>query len=154
MAINGGVSQEGREPSRRPIAYLILGYENNRKAIIDFYRNAKHFVNWVTDENHPKVESQIDWLETEIDTARKRGVKCKIITNITGDNVIRCKRLMTRTDEIRHLDRISVNFGVTDTQVVAMTIPSSLPATECHNVQFMQSDSESVVKYKEQLQVR
>jgi hypothetical protein len=151
MTADGGVSEEGREPSRIPIAYLILGYENNRKAIIDFYRNAKHFVNWVTDENHPKVESQIDWLEKEIDTARRRGIKCKIITDITRDNVIRCKRLMNRTDEIRHLDGISVNFGVSDTEVVAMTIPSSLPTAESRNIQFMQSDSESVREYKQLL---
>jgi hypothetical protein len=52
MARGDGRRQEG-EPFRIPVAYLILGYENNRNAITDFYRNAKSTVNWVTDAEVP-----------------------------------------------------------------------------------------------------
>jgi hypothetical protein len=45
MATNWSMNQENA--SRIPVAYLILGYENNRRAIIDFHRNARAMINWV-----------------------------------------------------------------------------------------------------------
>ena len=41
----------------------MLGYENNRNAVIDGLRNAKSSVSSVYDANMPKVVSKIDWLE-------------------------------------------------------------------------------------------
>jgi hypothetical protein len=144
MAANESTKPE--DLSRIPVAYLILGYENNRNAIISFYRNAKTMVSGVTDEVQEPVSSKIDWLLKEISAARQRGVKFRTITDITRDNLPDCKKIMAKIDELRHVSGIGVNFGVSDTESIAI-VPS--PGTrEEHNIQFIHSDSESVVAYK------
>jgi hypothetical protein len=145
MGTNGSTVRE--EPSRIPVAYLILGYENNRNAIINFYRNAKSMVNMVTDASHPRIAEELDWMPKEVSAARERGVICKTITNITSANLQHCKKIKSRIDELRHLDGIHAIFGVSDTEAVAM-VPSFEPREE-RNIQFIQSDSESVVAYKQ-----
>jgi hypothetical protein len=45
-----------------PVAFLILGYENNRKAVIDFLRTARHTINWITDEIQPAIGNKIEWV--------------------------------------------------------------------------------------------
>ncbi len=144
MATNGSTKHE--DLSRIPVAYLILGYENNRNAIISFYRNARTIVNGVTDAIQEPLSSKIDWLWKEISDARQRGVKFRTITDITRDNLPHCRKMMARIDEVRHVSGIGVNFGVTDTEFVAI-VPSFAARQELQ-IQFILSDSESVVEYK------
>jgi hypothetical protein len=150
MSTNGESSRrhEQDDVSRISVAYLILGYENNRNAVIGFFRNAKSSANWVTDAILPTVGSNIDWLWKEISDARQRGVKCRELTDITKDNLSHCKKNMARLDEFRHLGGMAVNFGVSDTE--ALVIVPSLAPREERSIQFIYSDSESVVEYKRQ----
>jgi hypothetical protein len=150
MSTNGESSRrhEQDDVSRISVAYLILGYENNRNAVIGFFRNAKSSANWVTDAILPTVGSNIDWLWKEISDARRRGVKCRELTDITKDNLSHCKKNMARLDEFRHLGGMAVNFGVSDNE--ALVIVPSLAPREERSIQFIYSDSESVVEYKRQ----
>jgi hypothetical protein len=144
---NGRSSRhEQDDVSRISVAYLIHGYENNRNAIIGFFRNAKSSANWVTDAIQPTVGSNIDWLWKEISDARRRGVKCRQLADITKDNLSHCKKNMARLDEFRHMEGMAVNFGVSDTE--ALVIAPSLAPSEERSIQFIYSDSESVVEYK------
>ena len=145
MVTNGSVENDF-SPSRIPVAYLIIGYGNNRDAIIDFYRSAKETIDWISDAMEPITCSKITWLHDEMLAARKRGVICKNITDITSKNLSYCKELTTRTDELRHLDGIGVVSGVTDLMSVSM-VPSSEKGER--SAQFIQSNSESVVRYKQ-----
>jgi len=126
---------------------LILGYENNRNAIIGFFRNAKSSANWVTDAIQPTVGSNIDWLWKEISDARRRGVKCRQLADITKDNLSHCKKNMARLDEFRHMGGMAVNFGISDTEALVIA-PSLAPREELEKIQFIYSDSESVVEFK------
>ena len=146
MDTNGSTKRGDR--SRIPVAYLILGYENNRQAIIEFFRNAKKTTNWVTDAIEPAVSEGIEWLNKEIFDAGKRGVKIKQITDITNEKLQICKRRMTRIDELRHLGGIGVVFGFSDVEFIAM-VSSFAPREDIKRIQFIQSDSESVVGYKQ-----
>jgi hypothetical protein len=141
-------SPKHENTSRIPVAYLILGYENNRKAIIDFLRNARSTINWVTDAIQPTISSNIDWLEDEIFDARKRGVIWRQISDITRENLIDCKKRMARIDELRHLAGIGVVFGFSDIEFIAM-VPALGPREPITDIQFIQSDSESVIRYKQ-----
>jgi hypothetical protein len=144
---NGRSSRhEEDDVSRISVAYLILSYENNRNAIIGFFRNAKSSANWVTDAIQPTVGSNIDWLWKEISDARRRGVKCRQLADITKDNLSHCKKNMARLDEFRHMGGIAINFGVSDTE--ALVIVPSLAPREERSIRFIYSDSESVVEYK------
>jgi hypothetical protein len=134
--------------SRIPIAYLILGWENNHQAIVDFLRNAKSLVNVVTDAIQESISSKRDWLWKEISDARRRGITFRTITDIMKENFPDCKKNMVRIDELRHLAGIGFVFGVSDVDFVAM-VPSSAPREETSKIQFIHSDSESVVEYKQ-----
>jgi hypothetical protein len=135
--------------SRIPVAYLILGYENNRKAITDFIRNAETGINIVTDAVQPIAGSKIFWMDTEIQDARNRGVRVKQISDITHENLASCKKLMARIDELRHLAGVRVVFAVSDREFIAM-VPTMAPREEM-TTQFIQSDSESVLAYKQHI---
>lgn len=45
---------------------------------------------------------------------RKRGIKQRLITEITAENISYCKGLMKFMDEMRHWDGIKGNFSVSD----------------------------------------
>jgi signal transduction histidine kinase len=44
----------------------------------------------------------------------KKGIKQRLITEITTDNIEYCKELLKFTDEVRHIDGIKGNFSVSD----------------------------------------
>jgi hypothetical protein len=43
-----------------------------------------------------------------------RGIKLRVITEITKDNISYCKELMKLSIELRHLDDVKGNFSVSD----------------------------------------
>jgi hypothetical protein len=146
MSINGSTMHP--DVSRIPVAYLILGWENNRNAIINFIRNARTGISFVTDTLQLPACSNIDWLWDEIHDARQRGVKFRKITDITKDNLSDCKKNMARVYELRHLEGIRAVFGISDTEAIAM-VPLPAPREDFNQIQFIQSDSESVLKIKQ-----
>ena len=49
-------------------------------------------------------------IKTALIDLHRKGIKQRLITEITSDNVAYCKELMKFTNEIRHLDGIKGNF--------------------------------------------
>lgn len=148
MRVSDNAIPKHESTSRIPVAFLILGYENNRKAIIDFLRNARTMINWVTDAIQPTVSSKIEWLEKEIADARERGVVVKQISDITPENLDDCRKRMSRIDKLRHLAGMRVVFGFSDFEFLAM-VPTLGPRKEMREIQFIESNSESVLAYKQ-----
>jgi DNA-binding transcriptional MerR regulator len=71
--------------------------------------------------NHPVTKVFVDM--------KNRGVRIRFISEITSDNLTYCKELM-KIAEIRHLDEVKGNFGVTDSkqyQASATSIESAPP---------------------------
>jgi two-component system sensor histidine kinase VicK len=54
---------------------------------------------------HPVTKSFLD--------LKKRGIKLRLITEITQSNIFYCKELMKMV-ELRHLDQVKGNFGIVD----------------------------------------
>jgi hypothetical protein len=133
--------------SRIPVAFLILGWENNRMTLINFFRNAMSSIGFVTDEITPTIGTKLGWLNREIPEARKRGVRFRQISEITSENLQFIKMRMAGIDELRHLPGLKVVFGVSDIEFIAL-VPSFEPTQEIEKLQFIQSDSESVLRYK------
>jgi two-component system sensor histidine kinase VicK len=52
----------------------------------------------------------------------KRGIRTRLITEITEKNIAYCKELMKIVHELRHLEGIKVNFGVSESDYVATDI--------------------------------
>jgi two-component system, OmpR family, sensor histidine kinase VicK len=44
---------------------------------------------------------------------KERGIRLRFIAEITKDNIVDCKKLM-KTRELRHLDEVKGNFGISD----------------------------------------
>ena len=51
--------------------------------------------------------------------ALKRGIKTRFITQITEENVVYCKQLMTIVGELKHLEGIKGNFSVSESDYIA-----------------------------------
>jgi two-component system sensor histidine kinase VicK len=96
---------------------ILRGGEDTTRAIVLFFRNA----NWVdacADSLAPSVAMGVEPIRECYESLRKRHVKVKWITEITKDNLSYCKALMQYA-ELRHLDGIKGNFGVSDTAYIA-----------------------------------
>ena len=52
----------------------------------------------------------------------KRGIKTRLITEITENNIAYCKELMNIVYELRHLEGIKVNFSVSESDYAAQAI--------------------------------
>jgi hypothetical protein len=140
-----GVQKHG-ETSRIPVAYLILGYENNHNTIVSLLRNSRVTIDTVIDSLQAVANTKMSWIPQEISLAKQKGVKLRTIIDITKDNLPSCKEIVSRIDEVRHLSGIAVNFVVTDTESIVM-VPTFAPREEA-KLQVIHSDSESVVEYK------
>ena len=53
---------------------------------------------------------------------KKRGIKRRLITEITKDNLDACKEIMKITTEVRHLDEVKGNFSISDESIYEATM--------------------------------
>jgi two-component system, OmpR family, sensor histidine kinase VicK len=99
-------------------------------SLIAFLRNAKESIEVCVDPASVfVVVSFPPYLQGCLD-ARRRGVAIKIVTEITMENVDYCKQIM-KFAEVRHIDGIKGNFGVTETEYIASAIlQKEKPATQ------------------------
>ena len=77
-----------------------------------------------------------------LDAGKTRGTRLRFITEITKDNISYCKQIMENV-ELRHLDGVKGNFGVSDTEYIAISttptptaaddIPEPVPAATTTN---------------------
>ena len=77
-----------------------------------------------------------------LDAKKTRGTILRFITEITKDNISYCKQIMENV-ELRHLDGVKGNFGVSDTEYIAISttptrtaaddIPEPVPAATPDN---------------------
>jgi hypothetical protein len=86
------------------------------QAIEQFQANTKTFWGACVDSTLP--EFSITRVKQGYLDAKKRGVRIQYITEITNDNLLYCKEIM-QFAELRHLDRVSGNFAVSDSEYVA-----------------------------------
>jgi signal transduction histidine kinase len=99
-------------------------------SLIAFLRNAKESIEVCVDPASVFViVSFPPYLQGCLD-AKQRGVAIKIVTEITTENVDYCKQMM-KFAEVRHIDGIKGNFGVTETEYIASAIlQKEEPATQ------------------------
>ncbi|HEX6378454.1 MAG TPA: hypothetical protein VFZ60_05175 [Nitrososphaeraceae archaeon] len=53
---------------------------------------------------------------------KKRGIKTRLITEITRDNLDACKEIMKITTAVRHLDEVKGNFSISDESIYEATM--------------------------------
>jgi two-component system, OmpR family, sensor histidine kinase VicK len=108
---------------------ILRGAEDTTRAVVLFFTNA----NWVSacaDSLAPSVAMGVESIKECYDNLKSRKVKVKWITEITKDNLSYCRALMQYV-ELRHLDGIKGNFGVSDTAYIATaTVNKAQPVPE------------------------
>jgi two-component system sensor histidine kinase VicK len=88
--------------------------------VIEFADNSNERIDACVDHTRPSLIIDIKALEMSFADAKRRGIKLRFITEITTENVIHCKQLMTTSiSELRHLDGIKGNFYVSEKEYVS-----------------------------------
>ncbi len=80
-----------------------------------------------------------------LDATRSRVTRFRFITEITKDNIPYCKEAM-ETVELRHLDGVKGNFGVSDTEYIAISTPTTTTTTTTAKANLTESKSKSKSK--------
>ncbi|MGI0020015.1 MAG: hypothetical protein ACREAY_06060 [Nitrososphaera sp.] len=96
---------------------LITGIGDITAAIAKFQSNIKKSWCACVDSSIPAF-SMSDAIKQGYVAAKERGVKIRYVTEITNDNATHCIEL-TKFVELRHLDRVSGSFAVSESEFVA-----------------------------------
>ena len=85
-------------------------------AISDIFSNANHRIDVCGNSNFPLKISSFESVRKVVIAAKNRGINLRFIIEITKENLQYCKDLMKITDELRHMDKIEANFGLSETE--------------------------------------
>jgi two-component system sensor histidine kinase VicK len=97
---------------------VLHGLENTTKAILEFLSNAQSSLYVFADSSWPSVAMGVDVYRNALSDLFVRGVKLRVVTEITKDNLSYCKEVM-KIGELRHLDGNKGNFGVSEKEYTA-----------------------------------
>ena len=95
--------------------------EDIDRVIHQTFSNILHNYGTCIDASGPAVVMSIESMKKRLIVAHARGVKIRFITEITKDNLHYCTQMM-ELGEMRHLDGIQGNFGVSETEYLASAI--------------------------------
>ena len=103
-------------PSRRSKRTKVLHRTEVINAISDIFSNANHRIDVCGNSNFPLKISSFESVRKVVIAAKNRGISLRFIIEITKENLQYCKDLMKITDELRHMDEIEANFGLSETE--------------------------------------
>ena len=113
-------SDYGSIPERNEIVY---GQENVVNQELGFFSNSKNRIDTCMDSSRPSLAIGIEPIKKSFLDAKRRGVELRYLTEITGQNISSCKKLMEIVDELRHLDGLKGNFMVNENEYLAPSSP-------------------------------
>ena len=102
---------EDIDHSEKETTEVLYGNENILNRTLQAFSAIRESFDNCTDCTGPSLFVTIVW--KEYSELKNRGIRLRFITEITKDNISYCKVLMKVT-ELRHLDGIKGNFGITD----------------------------------------
>ena len=92
---------------------VIYGFEKTTEAIMKFLNSAEVSMDICADYTWPSVVMGVEVYKKGLYDLKTRNVKSRFVTDITKDNIEYCKELM-QISELRHLDGIKGNFGISE----------------------------------------
>ncbi|MDQ3967868.1 MAG: ATP-binding protein [Thermoproteota archaeon] len=109
-----------RFPPEPETTEILRGAEDTTRAVVLFFTNAST-VSACADSLAPSIAMGVEPIRECYEDLKRRNSKVRWITEITRDNLSSCRALMQYA-EVRHLDGIKGNFGVSDTAYIATAI--------------------------------
>lgn len=92
---------------------IITGPENITNFVLEHYLTTRATMDACFDFVGPSVVATDKRIMAGASDMKKRGIKIRLITDVTKDNIQHCKKIM-EVSEIRHLDGVKGNFGILD----------------------------------------
>jgi two-component system sensor histidine kinase VicK len=92
---------------------VVKGVKKSASLMVDFLYTARTRLDIVADSNLPLVFMEDKVLRNGLADAKERGVRIRIVTEVTRDNLNHCKEL-AELCELRHIEGIKANFGVSE----------------------------------------
>src|SRR5215210_242874 len=100
----------------------IYDVENTISVSLNCFAQAKESHDSSGDFTLPSVIMTTEPIRNAYLELRKRGIKTRFITEITEKNIVYCKELMKIVYELRHLEGVKGNFGVSESDYIATAI--------------------------------
>jgi len=97
---------------------VLYGTENIIISAIEGYSRVKESLDICSDQKGPALFLTTTPIWEVYSGLKTRGIKLRFITEITKDNLSYCKELL-KIVELRHMDEVKGNFGVSETQYAA-----------------------------------
>jgi signal transduction histidine kinase len=97
---------------------VLTNPEDIDRVIHQTFSNISHDYGTCIDASGPSVVMSIESMKKRLIAAHRRGIKIRFLTEITKDNLPYCKQMM-ELGEMRHLDGVQGNFGVSETEYLA-----------------------------------
>jgi len=116
-AISGGETDEKKEEHPDGLKYAI-------NKTLEILSKVKYRFDNCGDVRYPSAVVTTKPIMNTLLEIKNKGIKIRVITEITKDNLSYCKELMQIVNEVRHLDGVKGNFTVTDTEYVLYAISS------------------------------
>ena len=92
---------------------VIYGPENIIKINNEIWSELREYADICADKNVLYSYTTIPQVDVAFRKFQARGIRVRMITEITTDNIKYCKELL-KLCELRHLDEIKGNFGIGD----------------------------------------
>jgi two-component system, OmpR family, sensor histidine kinase VicK len=100
----------------------IYEVENTISVSLNCFAQAKESHDSCGDFTLPSVIMTTEPIRNAYLELLKRGIKTRFITEITEKNIVYCKELMKIVYELRHLEGVKGNFGVSESNYIATAI--------------------------------
>ncbi len=97
---------------------VLTNPEDIDRVIHQTFSNILHNYSTCIDASGPTVVMSIESMKKRLIVAHTRGVKIRFVTEITTENLPYCKQMM-ELGEMRHLEGVQGNFGVSETEYLA-----------------------------------
>lgn len=101
---------------------VIYGFENIVKMTLARFFLTKQTIDSCIDMNNPETIMTTEPVVKGISDIALRGIKSRVITEITRDNILYCKQLMKIVTELRHLDEVAGNFSISDKSIYQASV--------------------------------
>ena len=101
---------------------VLYGIENTISRGVQFMQNARERMDLFGEKNGPSIIIEFpDIYKNNYIAAKMRGVKIRLITEITKDNIHYCKELINIVSELRNLDGMTGGIAVTEKEYMTTT---------------------------------
>lgn len=104
---------------------VIYGPDNGIRVALECFARTKERLDSCCDSTMPSVIVTTIPIKNAGSQAIKQGVKSRVITEITKENIEYCKEMIRIGHELRHLDNVKGNFSVSEREYVANAAQSA-----------------------------